>query len=133
MKEFIFDPVRKKRVVLTPEEGVRQWLIKELSDRYGYPVHMMSCEHTLMIDNMSYRGDLVVFNKRKEPVIIAECKAPQIKITKESFMQAFRYNMALKVKYIIVTNGKNTYVTFFDNKEDTHSFVKDIPHYNEFS
>jgi hypothetical protein len=93
----------------------------------------MSCEHTLTIDKLKYRGDLVVFNRRREPVLIAECKAPQVKISKESFLQALRYNMALKVRYIIVTNGTNTYVTFFDKEKGTHSFVKDIPHYNELS
>lgn len=133
MKEFIFDPVRRKRVVLTPEESVRQWLIKELSNNFGYPVHMMSCEYTFTIDRLKYRGDLVVFNNKKEPVLIAECKAPQVKISKESFLQAFRYNMALKVRYIIVTNGNNTYVTSFDKENGEHSFVKDIPHYNEIS
>ncbi|MFA6769828.1 MAG: type I restriction enzyme HsdR N-terminal domain-containing protein, partial [Bacteroidales bacterium] len=110
MKELIFDPVRKKRVVLTPEEGVRQWLIKELAQTKNYPIHLMSCEFSIIINNVRYRADLVLYGKDMQPILLAECKAPNVKISKKSFDQILRYNLALKVKYLIVTNGDQTFL-----------------------
>ncbi len=133
MKELIFDPVRKKRVMLTPEEGVRQWLIKELTESKGYPLHLMSCEFAININNVSYRGDLVLYGRDMQPILIAECKAPNIKITKKSFDQILRYNLALRVSYLIVTNGLQTFLAKLTTQTGEYAFLTEIPHYNELS
>lgn len=132
-KNYIWDPVRKKKVLLTPEEGVRQWLIKELSSKFNYPVHMLGCEHTLRLNNIPYRGDLVVFGKKLQPLLLAECKAPEVKITTKTFDQILRYNLSLKVKYLLVTNGKETYIAKVNPCDGTHTFITNIPYYNELS
>lgn len=131
MKELVFDPVRKKRVVLTPEEGVRQWLIKELTHTKGYPLHLMSCEFAIAINSVRYRADLVLYGRDMQPILLAECKAPNIKINKKSFDQILRYNLALKVKYIIVTNGNQTFLAKIISETGEYSFLTEIPHYNE--
>ncbi len=133
MRESIFDPVRKKRVALTPEEGVRQQLIQELSSNLGYPLHLMSCEYYLVINRLKYRGDLVIFNKEIEPIMIAECKSPDVKITRESFEQIARYNYALQVKFLLVTNGLETFMGKIDPANGKYIFLKEIPNYNELS
>jgi len=129
MRETVFDPVRRKRVVLTPEEGVRQHLINELSSCCGYPLQLMSCEYPLKINNIKYRGDLVVFDKSAKPILLAECKAPDIKITAETFNQISRYNFVLGVKFLLVTNGNETLLAKIDGKDV--SFLTEIPHYND--
>lgn len=133
MKNLIFDPVRKKRVVLTPEEGVRQWLIKELTESKGYPTHLMSCEFAIAINSVRYRADLVLYSRDMQPLLMAECKAPNIKITKKSFDQILRYNLALKVRYLIVTNGHQTFLAKITTETGEYSFLTEIPHYNELS
>jgi len=133
MQELIFDPVRKKRVVLTPEEGVRQWLIKELSQSKGYPLSLMSCEFAITLNNVHYRADLVLYGRDMQPILLAECKAPNIKITNKSFNQILRYNLALKVKYLIVTNGNQTFLAKIITETGEYSFLTEIPHYNELS
>ena len=133
MKREVFDPVRKKNVALTPEEGVRQWLIAELSQKYGYPVHMMCCEYSIDLNGVKYRGDLVLLNKKLKPVLIAECKAPGVKISKKSFEQILRYNLSLKVNYILVTNGQDTFMARIDNSTGDYIFLPAIPGYEELS
>lgn len=133
MKELIFDPVRKKRVVLTPEEGVRQWLIKELTECKGYPLSLMSCEFSITLNNVPYRGDLVLYGRDMQPLLLAECKAPNVKITNQSFNQILRYNLALNVKYLIVTNGHQTFLAKITTQTGEYSFLTEIPNYNELS
>jgi len=129
MRETVFDPVRKKRVALTPEEEVRQQLIKELSAEYGYPLQLMSCEYPMTVNRVKYRGDLVIFDKEKNPLLIAECKAPDVKLSREIFEQILRYNFALRVRYLLVTNGTGTFLARIEG--DNYTFLTEIPHYNE--
>lgn len=131
MKETIFDPVRKKRVALTPEEGVRQQLISLLSEKYGYPVHLMSCEYAVKINKLKYRGDLVVFDNMAQPVLLAECKAPGVAIKRETFEQILRYNTSLKVKYLLITNGNETYLARYDQNTSRYVYIDMIPKYDE--
>lgn len=133
MSDTVFDPVRKKRVVLTPEEGVRQWLIKELSSNYGYPLSLMSCEFPIEANRIQYRGDLIVFSRDGNPVLLAECKAPHIKIDLKVFDQVVKYSLLLKVNYIIVTNGKDIYMGKYSNLTGRYQFLTTIPQYNELS
>jgi len=131
MKETVFDPIRKQNVANTPEEGVRQWLIKLLSSELNYPLHLMSCEYPIDMSGKKYRADLVVFDKEAKPVLIAECKAPDVAITNEVFRQIFTYNMVLKVKYILVTNGSVTFLAKVDPYSGEYSFLDTILNYSE--
>ncbi len=133
MKSLVFDPVRKKKVALTPEEGVRQQLISLLHDRLGYPITLMCCEYSISIDGLKYRGDLVLLDKCLKPRLLAECKAPSVKVTRETFEQIMRYNMALNVKYLLLTNGITTYFASFDNSSNNYKYLTEIPSYNELS
>ncbi len=133
MREYVYDPVRKKRVALTPEEEVRQQLIRELSKNLGYPLHLMCCEYSITINRLRYRGDLVVFNREGIPLLLAECKAPEVDISRESFMQILRYNSAIKVSYLLLTNGLNTFVAKIDTTTGEYKFLTSIPQYNELS
>ena len=131
MRDTVFDPIRKQYVANTPEEGVRQWLIKMLSSEFGYPLHLMCCEYPMNLNGKKYRADLVVFNKNGKPLLIAECKAPQVSIDSEVFRQILTYNIVLKVRYILVTNGSDTFLAEVEHSTGEHSFLNTIPHYIE--
>ena len=133
MRALVFDPVRKKRVALTPEEDVRQQLINLLTNKLGYPVNLMSCEYSITIAGLKYRGDIVLFDKELKPLFMVECKAPSVKITRDTFEQILRYNMALNVKYLLLTNGETTYFATFDKTINDYKYLSDIPPYNELS
>ena len=131
--EQIFDPIRKKRVALTPDERVRQHLIKELNEIHGVPLHMMACEYHFNINGLQYRADLVAFNKQGEVILLAECKAPGVKIGRAVFDQIFRYNQKLRVKNLLISNGTKTYFATGNYLEAKYDFLTEIPHYNELS
>jgi hypothetical protein len=101
----IFDPVRKKYVALTPEEWVRQHMIQYLEKEKMVPLHMMASERGLSINRMTKRFDLVVYNLSGKPTLIVECKAPTVALSEDVFFQIARYNLALKVNYLLVSNG----------------------------
>jgi hypothetical protein len=101
----IFDPVRKKYVALTPEEWVRQHMIHYLEKEKMVPLHMMASERGLSINRMTKRFDLVVYNLSGKPTLIVECKAPTVALSEDVFFQIARYNLALKVNYLLVSNG----------------------------
>ena len=130
-KQLIFDIVRKKYVALTPEEWVRQnfisWLIQELK----YPASHIAIEKKLLLNELKKRFDAVVFNKDNKPAMLIECKAPEIKITQRTFEQAARYNMVLKLKYLVVTNGLDHYCCEIDFLENNYSFMEIIPNYDK--
>jgi hypothetical protein len=133
MNSTVFDPIRKKRVVLTPEEGVRQQLIHMLVKTLGYPANLMVCEYSITINGLRYRGDIVVLNKVLKPLFLAECKAPSVKISRDTFEQILRYNMALNVKHILLTNGETTYFASRDSLTNNYIYLTEIPPYNELS
>ena len=106
----VWDPLRKKEVALTPEEGVRQWFIRLLNTSAMVPMHMMMSEASLMFGNKKYRADILVYGRDARPVAIVECKRPETGIGQEVLDQAIRYNMVLDVRYILITNGRHTYI-----------------------
>lgn len=131
MKEQVFDPVRKKWIALTPEEDVRQQLIGYLSNNLGYPLSRMVCEYSVVINGLKYRGDLVILDKELKPFFLAECKAPSVKIGRETFEQILRYNCALNVRCLLLTNGKTTYFAEQDLLNGNYDYHTEIPPYNE--
>ncbi|MDO4735434.1 MAG: type I restriction enzyme HsdR N-terminal domain-containing protein [Bacteroidia bacterium] len=129
MQETIFDPLRKKHVALTPEESVRQYFIKWLHSTKGYPMELMASEYTIKFNKMNYRCDIVAFNKKIEPILLVECKAPNVEINNSVIDQVIRYNMVLKVPLIIITNGAVTYACGYNCQQQSYQYLTDIPEY----
>ena len=98
-RKVIWDPLRKKEVALTPEENVRQWCIGVLSDVCKVPMHMMMSEVGFKLGGKSLRADIVVYDRSAAPLMVVECKRPEVEITREVLDQAIRYNMVLNVRY----------------------------------
>lgn len=130
-KEEIFDFLRKKFVSLTPEEWVRQNFIMFLIKEKGYPESLITVEKSLMLNNLLKRTDIVIYSNTGFPKLIVECKATSVKITQKTFDQIARYNMTLKVDYLIVTNGLTHYICQIDYKKQSYYFLKEVPFYNE--
>ena len=128
-KMLIFDKLRKKYIVLTPEEWVRQHFVYFLIEEKKYPVTLIALEKQLTINNLKKRSDILIFNADGKPEIIVECKAPSIKITQNTFDQIARYNLKLRANYLILTNGLEHFYCKMDFKNETYIFLKDIPHY----
>lgn len=129
-KTLIFDNLRKKYFVLTPEEWVRQHFVQFLMDEKKYPVSLIAIEKQLTINNRKKRTDILIFNADGNPDVIVECKSPQIKITQATFDQIARYNLKLKANYLIVTNGLEHFYCKMDFEKETYIFLKEIPSYN---
>lgn len=110
----VFDPVRRRWVALTPEEWVRQQTIRILYDNYDYPLELMQVEGTIAVNGQSRRCDIVVYSTEGTPLMIVECKEPNVKITQRVCDQACRYNTVLHVPYLLLTNGHNIIVLHVD-------------------
>lgn len=128
-KTLIFDKWRKKYLVLTPEEWVRQHFVQFLIDKKKYPVSLIALEKQLTINNLKKRTDVVIFSSDGTPNIIVECKAPKIKIAQDTFDQIARYNLKLNANYLVVTNGLQHYFCKLDKENETYIFLEDIPDY----
>jgi hypothetical protein len=128
-KRLIFDAVRKKFVVLQPEEWVRQHCIQFLIHEKKYPKSLINVEKELTIHTLKKRYDIVVFNPDGSIHLIVECKAPLITIDQNTFDQIARYNLELNASYLMVTNGINHYYCQMDFEQERYSFLKDIPDY----
>jgi hypothetical protein len=131
-KHQIFDEIRKKYVSLTPEEWVRQNFVKFLSVILGYPESIIGIEVSIKINGMPKRCDIIIFDKLGQPDILVECKAPEIIINQKTIEQAGIYDLKLKVRMAILTNGLSHYCLFFDNAENKFKLLNKIPSYTEF-
>ena len=125
----VFDVVRKKYFKLTLEEWVRQHFIHYLNQDKNYPLGLMGVEKIIKYNNLKTRADIVIYNINREPSMLVECKAPEIKITQDTFDQIARYNFSLRVKYLVVTNGIQHFCCSMDYEKPTISFLEDIPSY----
>lgn len=130
-KTFVFDPLRKKYVALTPEEWVRQHFVNFLIAHKGYPQGLMANEVMIRLNHTTKRCDTVLYRKDLTAQMIVEYKAPHIKITQEVFNQITRYNQVLRVDYLIVTNGLHHYCCKMDYTTMSYSFLKNIPEFKE--
>jgi len=128
-KTLIFDKLRKKYVVLTPEEWVRQHFVHFLIDQKKYPETLIAIEKQLTINNLKKRTDILIFNSDGKPEVVIECKAPSIKISQKTFDQIARYNLQLKADFLIVTNGLTHFYCKMDFKNKTYIFKKNLPDY----
>ncbi len=132
-KMMIFDRIRRKHVALTPEEWVRQHVVAYLREHKGIPESLIGVEKKLEINGMVRRFDLLVFNRSGKPVLLVECKAPSVEISEKAFDQAARYNRALRVDYLVVTNGMALYCCNIDYQSSAFRFLPDIPDYKELN
>lgn len=128
-KKLIFDPLRQKYVVLTPEEWVRQRFINYLITVKGYPKELMGNEIALTLNGTLRRCDTVVYDKYLAPLMVIEYKAAQVNITQAVFDQIVRYNMVMQVNYLIVSNGRSHYCCEIDCSNKRYNFLEDIPSY----
>ena len=128
-KLFIFDQNRKKEVLLTDEEWVRQHFVEFLVKEKNYPRSLIAIEKQCRVGKMVKRTDVLVFDKSGKTDIIVECKAPHIRINQETFDQIARYNMQLEANYLIVTNGLEHFFCQMDHEAREYRFLRDIPDY----
>jgi hypothetical protein len=126
-QQVIFDIIRKKFLVLTPEEWVRQHFIHFLINHHSYPKNLISCEQSLTYNGRSKRSDILVYDKNTKPFLLIECKAPEIKLNQEVVNQASVYNAKIKAPYLLITNGINTFC--WKIKEGEFIQLKNVPDY----
>jgi hypothetical protein len=126
-KVAIFDVIRKKFIQLTPEEWVRQHTIQYLLQEKNYPKSYINVEKLIKINDLHKRYDIVVFQPNGTIFLLVECKAPEVKITQDTFDQIARYNLELKAQYLMVTNGLNHYFCQMDFEKETYIFLKELP------
>ena len=124
---FIFDIIRKKYILLTPEEWVRQHTVHYLIEQKGYSPNLIAIEKQLSINNLKRRFDIVVFNQEMLPQILIECKAPEVKITQKTFDHANQYNWLLKAPFLFLTNGLKHYICQVNFKKNNYVFLEEIP------
>ena len=125
----IWEPVRQSWLVLTPEEWVRQNLIRYLMEEMKYPVGLMQAESQVKVGKLKKRFDLVVMDKQLKPWLICECKAHDIKINKEAAFQAANYNMTLQCPFLVLTNGLSHYCYQINFIEKTFHPLPGFPEY----
>jgi len=130
-KLSIFDDIRKKFIVLTPEEWVRQHCVQFLTIEKKYPKSLINVEKELLINGRKKRYDIVVFNTDGTIHILIECKAPKINITQKTFDQIAQYNLKLNANLLMVTNGLNHYYCQMDYDNERYQFLRDIPEYSK--
>lgn len=130
-KKLIFDSFRRRWVALTPEEWVRQNFARYLTEIKHFPPSLVAVERSLRINLHDFRSDIVLYSKSGNPLAVVECKAPEVKISQQVFDQIARYNLELRVSYLIVTNGLTHYCCRFDQQQLTYTFLAEIPDYKE--
>ncbi|MCD0475825.1 type I restriction enzyme HsdR N-terminal domain-containing protein [Flavobacterium sp. EDS] len=129
-KVSIFDEIRKKFIILTPEEWVRQHVVQFLIMEKKYPKSLINVEKVLKVNGLRKRYDIVVYNPDGTIYILVECKAPEVKISQATFDQIARYNMTMKAQYLTVTNGLSHYFCQMDFENEKYEFLRELPNYN---
>jgi type I site-specific restriction endonuclease len=127
----LFDEIRKKIIILTPEEWVRQHFVQYLIRQKNYPRSLIRLEGGLKLNGLQKRTDIVVFNSDGKRILIVECKAPSITIDQKTFDQVARYNMVHKVSLLAVSNGLQHYYCAIDLEKREYKFIEDLPAYNK--
>lgn len=126
-KKLIYDPIRKKNVLLQPEEFVRQLLIRWLTEEGNIHKNRIQVEKMLMLNGLTRRFDVVVYDPYVQPYILIECKAPEVLVNQTTFDQIAMYNMKLEAPYLIVTNGVKTYFAKMDHICQKYHFFDQVP------
>ena len=130
---FLFDEIRKKTLLITPEEWVRQHFIQYLVLQKKYPKSLIQLEGGLKLNGQIKRSDILVFNSSGEKILLVECKAPSVKITQLVFDQIARYNMVHRVPLLAITNGLEHFFCKIDFELEKYFFVDNLPDYENFT
>ena len=130
-KVSIFDRIRKKFIILTPEEWVRQHTVHYLIEEKKYPESLINVEKLIHYNDLKKRYDIIIFNPNGSIFLIVECKSAQIKITQDVFDQIARYNLALDAEYLMITNGLDHYYCQMNFIDKQYTFLKNIPDYTK--
>jgi len=126
---FIFDEVRKKFLVLTPEEWVRQHVVKFLIQEKKVPKALIQLEGGLTYNGLQKRSDVLVFNSAGQKILLVECKAPSVKISQDTFDQIARYNFVHRVPWLLVSNGLAHYCCVLNWEQNSYQFMPELPFY----
>ncbi|CEN49504.1 type I restriction enzyme HsdR N-terminal domain-containing protein [Capnocytophaga canimorsus] len=132
-KTLIFDEIRKKFVVLQPEEWVRQHVVQFLIQERGFPKSLINVEKELVINGLKKRYDIVVYTNTGKILLVVECKSPDISINQKVFDQVFRYNLSLQASVLMVTNGLQHYYAMIDYNSNKLLFMESLPDYKSFN
>jgi len=129
----LFDVIRKRTIVITPEEWVRQHFVQYLINQKQYPKTLIKLEGGHKLHGMPKRSDIVVYNPAGEKILLVECKAPSVTIDQKTFDQVARYNMVHKVRLLAVTNGLQHYFCRIDFETNGYKFIEELPVYNQIN
>ena len=129
-RRVIYDPVRQTYVRLTPEEWVRQHFVQYLIQELGVPAGLLATEAAFPYEGRSWRADVVAHDRRGDPLLLVECKAPSVSIGQDAFDQGARYNLVLGAPYLVVTNGLTHYACRVDLEAQEYAFLDDLPPYD---
>ena len=128
---LIFDTFRKKFVSLTPEEWVRQHILRFLTEEKNVPKVLISVEAGININKLVKRYDALIYDRKGKPWMIVECKAPSVAINQSVFDQVVVYNQTVRAKYILVTNGLKHYCCDMSKANRQVQFLNDIPDFGD--
>jgi len=128
---YVFDTLRQKYIRLTPEEWVRQHFVHFLIEQRGYPRELLANEVSLSLNGTTKRCDTVLYDKQVRPLMIVEYKAPHIQINQKTFNQISRYNIVLRVPFLIISNGLQHYCCQVNYSQQTYEFLQEIPFYKD--
>lgn len=124
---YIFDIIRKKYVLLTPEEWVRQHLLHYMVDEMKCPASLLGVEKGLTVNRLKKRFDVLAYHTNGQPVMLAECKSPDIKLDESVFRQAAIYNTVFRVKLLLITNGLEHFFCIYSDDFSTFTLHKGLP------
>ena len=127
----LFDVIRKKNIIITPEEWVRQHFVQYLINQKNYPKTLIKLEGGHKLNGMAKRSDIVVYKPGGEKILLVECKAPSVPIDQKTFDQVARYNMVHQINIIAVTNGLQHYYCLIDFKAGDYRFINELPDYRD--
>ena len=125
----LFDEIRKKNIIITPEEWVRQHFVQYLISQKHYPKSLIKLEGGMMLNGMAKRSDIVVFNTAGRKILMVECKAPSVTINQKVFDQIARYNMVHKIPLLVISNGLKHYYCRIDFEKRQYKFIDSLPAY----
>jgi hypothetical protein len=124
-RDFLFDPLRKKWLLLTPEEWVRQNFVRYLIHVMKYPSSLIALEKEIVLGELKKRFDILVYNKDHQPWLIVECKGRDIKLSDETLQQALRYNISVPAEFLVITNGLYSFA--WQKKEGRLNTITELP------
>jgi len=130
-KKLIYDTIRKKFIPLTPEEWVRQHWLRYMIEELQVPASLIAVEAGLKLGRLQKRADVVVYNNTGAPILLLECKAPSVAISRDTFEQAARYRTQLPVKYMCVSNGLQHFCCAFSDS-GSHEFLDGVPLFDKW-